>query len=145
LELVKCSGVNSKTPADQFPCFMTNRWSTRLPCLTLPTPIQAKSFSVPRYYGFRFDDQQHCAPLFPKTRNDRPKQTVCCSETCALLLSLQHRQLMTKRKNFDLQTCPRPETRPLHKKQRVGNWVHGHWRQPSDSPDFNYLKGRWSF
>jgi len=40
------------------------------------------------------------APLFPKTRNDHPKQTVCRSETCALLLSLEHRQLITEAQEF---------------------------------------------
>ncbi|MCH2279420.1 MAG: hypothetical protein MK358_11195 [Vicinamibacterales bacterium] len=71
---------------------------------TLPAPIEPKPSSVPPENGVGLDDDQRPPPSGPQVAQPRPEQPVDGPQLRApTFLSLQDRQLMTRRGVLDLE------------------------------------------
>ena len=94
---------------------------------TLPSPIQPESLSMPADDGFRLHDNQCGSPISPQPGKPNPEDAVSGIEAELMTTAgtLQNQELMTKGKDFSLQSCPSSEAGWHGEKQRDEEGKHG--------------------
>ncbi len=71
----------------------------------LPTPVDLEGSLVPAYGGVRLHNQKGISPSRPDTRHDNPEQSVPLFQLRAIVLSLEHDELLTEGKVLSRQIC----------------------------------------
>jgi hypothetical protein len=74
-------------------------------------PERAETGAMPGNNGVGFDYDESISPSGPKPAKQDLKQSIAGLELRARMFSIQHTQLLAKRKNFDTKIASRVEER----------------------------------
>jgi len=98
--------------ANQFPCFLADRRSSRLAAAHLPGPEHPKPFAVLGNHRLRFHDHQGRPPAGPVPRQPGPEKSVRSGRLRSLHRAPQNVELMAKSEHLNLQSGPSAKAIP---------------------------------
>ena len=88
--------------ANQFPCFLADRRSSRLAAAHFPGPEPPKPLTLPVDHRLRFHDHQGRPPVGPVPRQPGPEKSIRGGQSRSLHRALQNVELMAKSEHLNL-------------------------------------------